>query len=312
MPGIKCEHPEMVQDFIQEMGKEMTGGNNDGLGYAAFDKEGNLFGERWHNNNEAFDVRDPITEQDETVINRCLNFIWKEENYDSHGVVDLNNIASIILHTRSATSGKEFCNTHPFVRDNTALIHNGIIRNHEKFDKEVSSCDSESILTQYLKNEVFDKPEAIKDALKPLHGYFACGVLSYMNDVPVVDVFRDKQARLSAAFIKEFNTIVFTTDIDDLMKAAKSCQLTVSGPYKVDTEKMIRYHALTGDALGKYDFDGGSGTWSGYPNHGSYTGWNGNQQITSPKKDSIKRSEWNGHYFDEVAERWLPIAEFDV
>lgn len=314
MPGIKTENKQAVIDFIQHMGVEMTSGNDDGLGYAAFDKDGQLFAERWHNNREAFEVRDPVTEEDKTIMDKCLGFIWKEESYDSYGVINLENLSSIILHTRSATSGKDFCNTHPFIRENTALIHNGIISNHSKFDKVVSSCDSESILSQYLKLNVSEHPESIKDALKPLDGYFACGVLSYSNDTPIVDIFRNPRAKLSAAFIKEFNTIVFTTDITDLLKAAKDCNLTVTAPYKVDTEKMIRYHAITGDALGVYEFEHsstgyGNAHWNGYGhyNHGTHS------PSTKKSKHENKRSEWNGKFYNELTGQWEAVGgDFDV
>lgn len=313
MPGVKTDNQEALLDFIKEMGEEMTMMNTDGLGYAAIDTEGKMFGERWHNNREAFDVRNPITELDKNIMEKCLGFLWKEESYDSHGVVNLGNISSLILHTRSATSGKDFCNTHPFVNQNTALIHNGIIRNHEKFDKEVSTCDSEAILAQYLKHNVAENPEAIKDATKPLAGYWACGVLSYSNGEPIVDIFRDKQARLSSAYIKEFNTTVYTTDIDDLMKAAKSCALTVTSVFTVEREKMIRYHALTGDVLGVYEFEGNSST-SVYSGHSSGGHWNGygNHNHTSTTKKSkheTKKSDWGGKMYDDETGMWVPLTD---
>jgi glucosamine 6-phosphate synthetase-like amidotransferase/phosphosugar isomerase protein len=66
---------------------------------------------------------------------------------------------SLIWHTRIASNGAViYRNTHPFVAENVALSHNGVLKNFEKTKKELSKdytfqsdTDSEVILASYLK-----------------------------------------------------------------------------------------------------------------------------------------------------------------
>ncbi|RUM53574.1 MAG: glutamine--fructose-6-phosphate transaminase (isomerizing) [Marinomonas sp.] len=97
-----------------------------------------------------------------------------------------------IAHTRWATHGKPTeVNAHPhFSGDDLALVHNGIIENHEVLRRELielgyefrSQTDTEVIvhlIHNALKTES-DFLQAVKNALKRLHGAFAIAVT--LND----------------------------------------------------------------------------------------------------------------------------------
>ena len=97
-----------------------------------------------------------------------------------------------IAHTRWATHGKPTeANAHPhFSGDDLALVHNGIIENHEVLRRELielgyefrSQTDTEVIvhlIHHALKTEP-DFLQAVKNALKRLHGAFAIAVT--LND----------------------------------------------------------------------------------------------------------------------------------
>ena len=97
----------------------------------------------------------------------------------------INDTVAVILHARKATVGdKNICNVHPFFEINnkdsedTALIHNGSINNHFQLTKKYSTCDSEVILHEYLKNMMNYNPWGIEELSKTIKGEYTVGVLS--------------------------------------------------------------------------------------------------------------------------------------
>lgn len=95
-----------------------------------------------------------------------------------------------IAHTRWATHGKpSTANAHPHLsRDKVAVVHNGIIENHEKLRSSLkesgyvftSETDTEVIVHQiYQAMESTDSfLNAIKQAIKTLDGAYALGIMS--------------------------------------------------------------------------------------------------------------------------------------
>ena len=133
MTGIT--DPKLAYDFMHGAAPTMSRANSDGLGYSAIDSQGNLMSERWHIN-KMFDNRvNVLTEKDVSGIEAALDpFKGKisvdvKANYTVHGDLNLNDIRTVTMHTRFATCGKEFANTHPFIYDDTSLVHNGVISN---------------------------------------------------------------------------------------------------------------------------------------------------------------------------------------
>src|ERR1017187_5238882 len=124
--GIRPKCRANAEKFVKAIAPIMSEHDTDGLGYAAIDPEGNLSGERWHINKEAFKSRAKLNEVDLAIMQEFNNTLIKGEQdggYNKFGDVH-KPMSAIMLHTRMATSGKEFDNTHPFVEGNTALIHN--------------------------------------------------------------------------------------------------------------------------------------------------------------------------------------------
>jgi hypothetical protein len=266
MSGIKKDKAKLANKFIHQMAELMSEGNSDGLGYAALDHRGNLFGERWWYNDEAFVTRNQYTKgkKIDTNITKQVKESYKDfvkledennvepiEKYNSFGTLT-DTFTAITLHTRMATSGREFANTHPFIDlvADTSLVHNGVIRNHTIQDQIRSTCDSERILNKYLEHEVMKLPSDIQNLIDDLKGYFACGIFSRDNNGKrILDVFRTR-ASLSAAYIKELDCLVFSTKLNDIKNACSYLGLTIiSKAESVNEDTLVRIDPFTGKPI---------------------------------------------------------------
>ena len=60
-------------------------------------------------------------------------------------------LTAVFLHNRFGThGGKTFKNTHPIVKENIALMHNGVISGGKRVEVKVSDTDSEMIIDAYI------------------------------------------------------------------------------------------------------------------------------------------------------------------
>ena len=256
MSGINNTNRKLAWEFTKQMAMQLSPGNSDGLGYAAVTTDGELFGERWHKNSEAFVDRPtpPVSSDEELSIAKQYGGMLIPEvrpvRYNKFGVINEDAVAAITLHARMATSGKDFINTHPFVRGGTSLIHNGVIGNAGDLEMIQSTCDSEAILNLYVKHNVTNNIGNIQRVADKLQGYYACGVITETKKYGyVVDVFKDDRARLSAAYIRDMNILVFSTTIDDILTVCNKMGMEVAYKYMVKAGVITRLSTLTGNPL---------------------------------------------------------------
>jgi len=260
MSGITDETTQQAWEFTKAMAKEMSSPNStekDGLGYAAIDANGNLFGERWVDNKDAFKHKNVYGSEIDTNILKRYKILNREKVYGNFGVFN-ENIRSITLHSRSATNTVSYKNTHPFVENHTSVIHNGVIYNDDQLTKKTSTCDSEVILHQYIKHNVANKPGKIRKMVNKLEGYYALGIFSRTSEGRVIlDVIKDNSARLDAFFIKELNTVVFATpryQASPVEDACKTLGFTIVSKYEVKANRLQRMDALTGETIAYESF----------------------------------------------------------
>lgn len=270
IPGIKPGKLPQVYSLAKSMAKVMSRVEEDGVGYAAITKDGNIYGEKWLNKDDAFVIH--ATPKPDPGMVRIANLFgdvadWDKvpstaKVYDSFGQRTqpaLDSTVAMILHARKSTVGaKTIENVHPFVERGdehipaTALIHNGGILNHDKLTKKMSTCDSEVILHEYLANSMYHNPWGMEQLAKTLVGGYTVGLLSSMliDNVwtPYLDIFKSHKD-LEAAFVPELDTVVFSTTKWSLEEALKECGMTGQNWIKVKDGFLLRINAITGERV---------------------------------------------------------------
>jgi predicted glutamine amidotransferase len=212
-----------------------------------------LFGERWLDTDEAFTESLPSV-VDQSILSEYQGVLAPETYSNSFGKPSI--LASCIaLHARMATSDYGLNNTHPFVFDDTALIHNGVIRNPDQSKMLMSTCDSEVILTDYINEEVALDLSNIQNVVDQLDGYYACAVISKDNTGRwILDVFKDSRANLSAVYVPKLKTVVFATDPQHVIEACNELNWTVGRVFKFTDNTLVRHDAITGEVLNSVEF----------------------------------------------------------
>lgn len=269
--GIKKGQHELVKKMATAAANEFGTSDGDGFGYAAITKTGEIYGEKWLRKEDAFVLhQNAVPPRSSLMIDNVLGEAAKlpefpsEPTYGRFGAEMtkdvLEDTVAFMMHARKKTIGeKSIINTHPFFHpedkkvEPTALIHNGGIRNHEKLTKMFSTCDSETILHEYLKQAVNYVPSLIEQVANTLIGEYTSIVLSrYITDKqqyqPYMDIFKSNK-ELYVGYVKELDNLVFCTAKYSLEAICKACGFTLLDPVEVEDGFLIRLNAITGERL---------------------------------------------------------------
>lgn len=249
------QRPELTAKFMEYAKVPMSYGNNMGIGYTAVKSDGEFFTERWHNNSQFFDRETVMTKE---VIEQLQPFKARlgnlTENYSLYGQApDFSDVTSVTMHTRYATCGKEFENTHPFVYGDTSLVHNGVIDNAFQLDlNKISTCDSEAALQSYIKHGVAGNIENAQAWIDSLSGYWAFGIFARdASGRRVLDIIRNN-ASLYVSNIEGFGVAIATT-ADIITSSAARLSLNAPSPQLVKSNVLWRFDATTGVCLDKIE-----------------------------------------------------------
>lgn len=275
--GIKHNKQKELWEFVEQMAPIMSESDDDGLGFSAMTTKG-LYGERWLNPKEAFKYRKPWSRQDQAIKDNFAGVLEGDVRYNcfvENKGANLAPVQAILVHARWATCEKNIQNVHPFYRDGTALIHNGVINNVKQLKQIYSTCDSECILNSYVDNGVNKDPNKIAAVGKDLAGYYGCGVLTKNADgLAVMDVFRGPTPNLYAAHIKELDALVFCTRADMVNAACNKLKWDHSNFFTLGENKMLRLNAATGEMMSFHKFEAKTYDYSGsYHSHPGWESW---------------------------------------
>lgn len=251
MAGIKpAISKKLLWDFMIAAAPFMNANDRDGLGYVGQSTEHGLWGERWLRPEDAWKYRKAWSEDDELVASRHKGVLVAEPRFEEIGTAAPNTTHAVIYHSRMATCDKGLHNVHPFVRDDTALVHNGVIRNDYQLKKITSTCDSECILNAYVDQDISNKPDDIQKLSDALEGYYGCALLTKDNQGrQYLDIFRSPSANLYAYYVRELDTIVFCTSSEIIREACKIMKFTYGALFKVQDDTFLRLDAVTGEVI---------------------------------------------------------------
>lgn len=205
---VEIENKHNAETFAKKAVQFVTEHDDDGLGIMRLGENG-VHVQRW--------VEVPLIPTMRSTLDRYQNVLELNRNTEGKRSRDLYALG---IHGRWATCEVNIQNTHPFRRGGSALMHNGVISNHHEFDKPLSTCDSEALLTRYIDAGAKRHPKFLTDALKPIRGYFAAIVF---NDEGTIDIWRDDRATLFMAHVKGVGVVIATT-ADIIIKTARECK----------------------------------------------------------------------------------------
>lgn len=253
--GLKPDKNKLLWKFLITAAPLMTTNNDDGLGYAAIGKDG-LWGERWRYPFEAWrpESRKLYDGKDEAVLKKFKDAVDPDLRYSCFGEQG-GDTKAVIYHARASTNDKTLANVHPFVREKTALIHNGVIRNDNQLKKITSTCDSECILNEYVDESVADDVDKIVSVTKKLYGYYGCAVLTEnKKGSQYLDIFRHT-ASLSMAWIDQLQAAVICTSEEVIKDVCKELKLTYGHIFRIKENTLIRLDVNTGQPIAHRKFE---------------------------------------------------------
>lgn len=181
-----------------------------------------------------------------------------------------------IGHTRWATHGEPTeRNAHPHVCNNcVAIVHNGIIENHETLREEqikagykfTSDTDTEVIVHQIQKylDEQNSLLDAVKNAIKDLEGAYALGVVSTTEPdklicarkgSPLVIGVGEEENFIASdmsALLSETNNFIILNEGD--LAVIKSSSIDVYDETGNEVKRDIHISKLSGDAVDKGEY----------------------------------------------------------
>ena len=190
--------------------------DRDGFGYAINTVGGNLWGEK---TTAPFQF-EPLNYRQSSVTQ---NLPIVEIENQSFGEISEDN-QSFIAHGRMSTNVINIGTTHPFLSDNVALIHNGVVSDPWKeAGRLTTGCDTEILLNLWERNGM----DCIEENAA---GYYALAILDKLGQLHIA---RDDRANLFIAWSETVNSYLIATTVEILQSIADRMQWIIEVPEKI-------------------------------------------------------------------------------
>jgi hypothetical protein len=203
--------------------------NRDGFGYSVSYKN-DLFSEK-------FIKPDDFIGLNKTLMHDKMSLaIFDNSDSLTHGNHGEKPLA-IIAHGRTSTNFRgDVDYSHPFVKEDNAFIHNGVVDVPKKhgFDL-VTDNDSEYLANVYWKHG--------HSGLSSISGYFAFMNLKLNGKI---EIAKDNVASLHAAYIPELDSYVFATMENMIIRFCTALGYTST---KVSPVQAMRYFTVQGSSI---------------------------------------------------------------
>lgn len=212
---VEIENQKNAEIFTKKAIPEITATDNHGLGIMRLGERG-VHIQRW------LEPPTVVRKNQSPMMRRYEKALKHQQNEAGQRS---QNLYAIAVHGRFATCARTMENVHPFYKDGTALMHNGIIHEPEQYTRTLSTCDSEALLSQYVENGVRTHAGKLSAALDGVGGYYGAIVF---NDGGTIDIFRDDYATLFLAHVRGVGVVIATTE-EIITKTAKRCKAYLTG-----------------------------------------------------------------------------------
>lgn len=153
--------------------------------------------------------------------------------------------STMIFHCRASTHGseKENRNNHPIhTGGNVALVHNGVIRNHDEIGKKPDGVEVDTMAIMHL-IDTYPNVSRFGEALGKLSGSMACAVLRVEKNDNKLWLFRESNP---IVFIQDTKTdIIYFASSDHILDCIKATGDMFDMPHKVMIELSQKQGIIT-------------------------------------------------------------------
>lgn len=198
---LTSHDPAARNDIILRAWKAMSAGNNDGFGAAWVSPDGHIgYFKRSHARIDDLPSLDFVHKKTYLTYSKVTTPFSQSNDIPSDG-------GFLIIHARNATNAVNVANTHPFVTEDAAMVHNGVVRS-AKYKNEAPgcTCDSELLFSAY-------RHGGIKEVTDEIEGSFAFMFLqvSGAEKKRTLHIAKDDRASLECGYIAADKTFAFAT-----------------------------------------------------------------------------------------------------
>ena len=186
-------------------------------------------------------------------IGKISNLIEKLNNEELQG-------NTVIAHTRWATHGKpSLVNAHPFVKEKCALVHNGIIENHQEIrnlleksgHKFLSQTDSECI-SHLIENYLDNNDDIEKAIIKTANRIKGANVVLVISNKHPNKIFCFRIGSAGGLIIAHGDNEMFvSSDIPAIIPYASSITYLSSNEIAIISSKKVEYKNIEGISISK-------------------------------------------------------------
>ena len=133
-----------------------------------------------------------------------------------------------IFHGRTSTNDLGVENTHPFINDKLALVHNGIVEYKGEERKKVGTCDSEDLFNTFTIGKGWEELE------KNYSGYAGLLILKPNGELTI---YRDETPTLYVCKVR--SGIVVGTSLSDVSTFAKLFDDAPNAPWMLKPDRAV-------------------------------------------------------------------------
>jgi predicted glutamine amidotransferase len=193
--------------------------DKDGFGYVVNTIDGQIWGQKVVN---PFKFR-PLDTGKTTTQRLPIVSVTSQESF---GPVSHKDNVSLMAHGRMSTNTININNTHPFLNDDVALCHNGVVSDpYKTVDKATlkTDCDTELLLRMW-------ETGGVNDIQDNASGYYAVIVLDKLSQLHLI---RDDRATLFIAWSDTAKSFLIATTVEIIEDIAKTMGWTIEAPESV-------------------------------------------------------------------------------